>query len=426
MTNLQGYILPLAIYVFAARYSLSASNKRIRDLLFLSVNLGAFVWLSLLTRWNTWNEETIWSLGGEIVLRHIFLVGVYVAAIAAGYYLVRFFVKRELHFLPALLYPIFLLVAVKLFPDFWNSLFDTLDWENWSFGAAIIGLSYMAFRLSYLVLEVRNGVVTMPTLSEYLGFAFFLPTLVVGPISRFSLHQRSIETDETSGLPPERALMRIIVGTTKYFFLANLANQLSYGGIFMDGRPHGLFDLGVAVVFYYLFLYLNFSGFCDIAIGVAALVGIRVSENFNNPFAAHNVKDFWNRWHITLSQYTRDMIFAPLSTSLVRKWGVKYTNFSIAVSIFVVFIVIGLWHGFGPRFALFGLVHAVGVIANHYYTIFLKRRLGRQRYKRYNENPFVNVVATVLTFVYVALSFAVFANGRTMLFIIKDALTAGV
>lgn len=427
MTSILNFFFPLLVYVLGARFSLLLSNRKLRFPLFAIANIGGFIWLTLLSRYHDWDNDTIFSIGTEAVIRHISLIGFYILAIAVGYILLRLLAKRE-GWIPwlAFFYPILLLVLFKYFRFYWDPLLDYLDWEDWVVAATIIGLSYMAFRLSYLVLEVRNGVVEMPTLSEYLGFAFFLPTMLVGPINPYSTHQRSIESIDETNVSTGQALLRIIVGITKYFFLANLANQLSYSGIFMDGKPHGLFDLGVAIVFYYFYLYLNFSGICDIAIGLAGLIGIRVKENFNNPFAAKNVKEFWNRWHITLSEYTRDVIFAPLSKTLIKKFGVKYTNISIALTILVVFIVIGIWHGVGWQFVIFGIIHAVGVIANHYYTVWMKRVLGKANYKKYNENLLINAAAMVLTFGYVAASFAVFANDRNMVSIIKNAIRAGL
>lgn len=427
MSSILNFFLPLLVFVLGARFSLLLPNRKLRPIVFALVNIGAFIWVTLLTRYQEWSNDTIFSIGGEAVIRHISLILFYVLAVALGYFLMRALARRE-GWLPwlAFFYPILLLVIFKYLRDYWDPLLDRVNWEDWVIAAAIIGLSYMAFRLSYLVLEVRNGVVEMPTLSQYLGFAFFLPTMLVGPINPYSTHQNSIETIGKTNVPTGRALLRIVVGLTKYFFLANLANQLSYSGIFMDGKPHGLSDLGTAIVFYYFYLYLNFSGICDIAIGLAALIGIRVKENFNNPFAAKNVKEFWNRWHITLSEYTRDVIFAPLSKSLIKKLGVKYTNFCIALTILVVFVVIGVWHGVGWLFVIFGIIHGVGVIANHYYTIWMKRRLGKEKYKAYNENRLINAAATVLTFGYVATSFIVFANDRNMLGIIKNALRAGL
>jgi membrane protein involved in D-alanine export len=427
LPNLPIFIVTIFFYVVCLRLSLTQASPKTARRLFAAGNVVTFVWLSLLTQFDEWREITILDLGAQAVARHIFLVGFYALIVAGGFFLTRALAKRGGALTwAAFFYPIAILILIKYLYPFWKPLLGRLDWDDWVVAAAVVGISYMAFRLSYLVLEVRNGTAEMPTLSEYLGFAFFLPTLLVGPINPFSAHQSSIREISETSVPIGRCLLRILVGATKYLFLANLANQLSYTGIFLDGKPHALIDLLIAVIFYYLFIYLNFSGFCDMAIGVAGLIGIRVKENFNNPFAARNVKEFWNRWHITLSEYTRDVIFAPLSKFLIKKLGVKYTNFSIAASILVVFLVIGTWHGVGWRFAIFGLIHAVGVIANHYYTIWLKRALGKERYKKYNENPLVNAAAAVFTFLYVAASFAVFANNYNMLGLIRNALRAGL
>jgi D-alanyl-lipoteichoic acid acyltransferase DltB (MBOAT superfamily) len=427
MPKLPIFIVTILFYVICARLSLSFSAGRGGARLFAAGNIAAFIWLSLLTRYDPWLETTILDLGADAVIRHIFLILGYVAFISLGYALMRSFAARD-GILPwlAFFYPITILIFVKYLYGFWNPLLERLDWDSWVITVSIVGLSYMAFRLSRLVVEVRNGTVAMPNLSEYLGFAFFLPTLLVGPINSFANHQSSIRSLNETAMPIGRCLFRILIGATKYIYLANLANQLSYTGLFLDGKPHSLIDLAVAAIFYYLFLYCNFSGICDMAIGVAGLIGIRVSENFDNPFAARNVKEFWNRWHITLSEYTREIIFAPLSKFLIKTFGAGYTNLSISIGIIAVFLVIGVWHGVGWRFAIFGLIHAAGVVANHYYTIVLKKRLGKEGFKRYNENLLINNAARVLTFLYVAASFAVFANDRNMLGIIKNALRDGL
>ena len=166
----------------------------------------------------------------------------------------------------------------------------------------------------------------------------------------------------------------------------------------------------MAAVFYYLFLYCNFSGYCDMAIGAAGLIGIPVPENFQSPLAARNVKDFWNRWHITLSVYMRDVVFSPLSKTFARLFGPANVNHAVAATIFVVFLLVGIWHGVGWNYAAFGAVHALGVVANHYYTIGLKQWLGRDGFKAYNANPWIHAAAVVLTFCYVAASHFFFAN----------------
>ncbi len=417
MPNIQLILVTVIFYVLSARLALSFRSTRIRFPLFAAVNIVGVAMLTLLTRYDAWSASPVLSLGSTAVLRHLLLIGVYVGAISVGYCLVRRFATGSgLRPWIAFFYPICLLVLFRYVPFFWEPLVERLEWPDWAVSLSIIGLSYMAFRLSYLTLEIRNGVAQMPTLSEYLGFAFFLPTILIGPISPFGKHQESTSIKGT--VPVRRALLRIITGAVKVFFLANIANQLSYRGIFLDGNPHGIFDLVVASVFYYLYLFCNFSGFCDMAIGLAALVGISVKENFDNPFAARNVKEFWNRWHITLSEYVRNVVFAPVSTGLIRKLGTDYRNFSISVAITAVFLVIGVWHGLALHYILFGLTHAAAMIANHYYTIWLKTRLGSDRYKLYNQNSFVNAAAVVVTFVYVAFTFSLFANPDEMLALI--------
>ena len=164
------------------------------------------------------------------------------------------------------------------------------------------------------------------------------------------------------------------------------------------------------MIFYYLYLYCNFSGFCDMAIGAAALIGIPVLENFDRPLSARNMKEFWNRWHITLSQWMRDIVFAPLSKFLVRVMGPANVNHAIALTVFVVFLLIGIWHGTGWNFVMFGLAQAIGVVATHYYTIGLKKWLGRDGFKAYNENRWIHAVAVMSTFCYYAATLIFFAN----------------
>jgi D-alanyl-lipoteichoic acid acyltransferase DltB (MBOAT superfamily) len=144
--------------------------------------------------------------------------------------------------------------------------------------------------------------------------------------------------------------------------------------------------------------------------GGAGLIGIPVAENFNQPLLSRNTRDFWNRWHMTLSLYMRDVVFSPLSKYLAMKMGPKNVNHAIAVTIFVVFLLIGVWHGTGWNYAVFGLTQAIGVVTVHYYTLGLKKHLGREKFRAYNENRWIRAAAIVVTFLYFAASFFFFAN----------------
>jgi D-alanyl-lipoteichoic acid acyltransferase DltB (MBOAT superfamily) len=290
----------------------------------------------------------------------------------------------------------------------------------------------MAIRLSGVVIEVRNGTVEAPGLFRYLSFAFFFPTLLVGPISHYQSFEQSVSRPISDKTPSHlsRPLLRIVVGACKYLFLANLCNQLGYTGLVLDHHPHPKIDWLVSMVFYYLYLYCNFSGFCDIAVGSAGVLGIEMPENFDRPFVSRNIKEYWNRWHITLSQYMRDVAFTPLCKALIRLLGPASRDRAIAVAIFVVFTLTGIWHGFGLNYVVFGALHGGAIVAHHYYSGFLKRRLSRQTLLSYNKSRLVHAVCVVLTFLYVSAALSVFANtksiGRTLSFLRIGPCAQGV
>jgi D-alanyl-lipoteichoic acid acyltransferase DltB (MBOAT superfamily) len=384
----------LLAYVVLARFTIRLLSGSFREFIFAVLNLaGVFFFL---------------FYGGKE--HFVFRFGTYVGLVFGLYLLILLFAARRGTW-PWLAFfgPIVALIVVRYVPpSFYVALGHALG-KSWRGPPNMIGISYLAFRCSRLVLEVRNGLVKQPRFLEYLNFAFFLPTMPVGPINTYGNFRRGFEATPYV-VPVGRAALRILVGAVKYQFLGNLCAQLNYSGLLLDDHPHHWLDLPVAMVFYYLFLYLNFSGFCDMAIGSAALIGIPVPENFDNPFAARNVRDFWNRWHITLSLWMRDVVFSPLSKFLVGLFGIQRADHAIALAITIVFLLVGIWHGVGWNFAAFGAMHALGVVANHYYTIFLKRRLGRDGFKAYNSNGCIHASAMGLTFFYCAASFLLFAN----------------
>jgi D-alanyl-lipoteichoic acid acyltransferase DltB (MBOAT superfamily) len=383
----------LLAYVIFGRLVMRGLTGRLRELLFAALNVaGVFFFL---------------FYGGK---EHFVLRFVVYGVLVVGLYLALLLFAERRGSWPWLAFfaPIVALIAIRYVPgEAYVALGHALG-KSWRGVPQMIGISYLAFRCSRLVLEVRNGVVKKPNFIEYLNFAFFLPTMPVGPINTYANFRRGFV--ERYEVPVGRAALRILVGAVKYQFLGNLCNQLTYSGLLFDDHPHRWVDLPVAMLFFFLYLYLNFSGFCDMAIGAAAIIGIPVPENFDHPFAARNVKDFWNRWHITLSAWMRDVVFSPLSKFLVGRMGIALADHAIALTITIVFLLVGIWHGAGWNFAAYGAVHALGVVANHYYTIFLKKKLGREKFKAYNENRWIRAVAVVCTFCYCGASLIFFAN----------------
>jgi D-alanyl-lipoteichoic acid acyltransferase DltB (MBOAT superfamily) len=408
MVPLFRLLVPFFLFPLGAAAVFRLAPWRLRIPLFACLNVFGLLGLCLVT---PMNGLYFWQLKAFLsVAIPVFVL--YLLTVFCHYLLIRAFAVRS-GWIPwlAFLFPIAVMLAVKYVPAVSAPFQNQLRFVGKRHVAEFfIGISYMAFRLSHLVLEVRNGIVPPPTLSEYLSFALFVPTLAVGPINPYSVFRESLYKPNREATPLGRSTLRIVVGLTKYLFLASLFEQLSYSGLLFDTHPHPWVDLPVAAVAFYLYLYLNFSGYCDMAIGTAGLLGIRVIENFDSPFEARNPQDFWNRWHISLSLYMRDMVFSPLSKVLIRSWGPASTPHAIALASFTVFLLIGGWHGLAWNFLIFGALHGAGVVACHYYTIFLKKRLGRAGYTAYGKDWRFRWAGIAGTFVFAAATLFFFSN----------------
>ena len=388
MSGESAALIELTGFVVGARFVVRSLTGVVREFGFAVLNTG-FIYL-------------MYFSGDDRRYASTFIA--YLALVLFQYLMLRVFGEREdWTAWIAFFCPILGLILVRYLPP---SIYTA---HSLAYGPYFIGISYLAFRCSHLVLEVRNKAVKRPSLLEYLSFSFFAPTLLVGPINPYSNFRRAFDPNPEP-IMHVRACMRILVGLIKYKFLGCLFEQLSYSRFLLDEHYHPWIDLPIAAIFYFLFLYCNFSGFCDLAIGGAALIGIPVIENFNNPFAARNMREFWNRWHISLSQYMRDVCFSPVSKYLARLLGPANINHAVAITIMIVFLLIGIWHGTGWNYIVFGLLQGVGVITTHYYTIGLKKWLGRDGFKAYNANPWIHAVGVVTTFCYYSMTLFFFAN----------------
>lgn len=405
--------VPFLFFPIAGYIALRWSPAKLRMPIFAAVNL-VFALAVCLSR-GTYGVRLHYIK--QYIVFSSLMFFVYIVVVGIQYFLLD---KKLGSWLP-LFFPILVLILVKYLPGSWTQFLLPAEFSKKVFADFFLGFSYMAFRLTYMVHEIRNEIVPMPGLSEYLSFAFFVPTLSIGPINPYSAFHNSLTKPDRTLTPIGRSWARILIGLTKYVFLGNLANQLTYDGMLADGLPHHWIDFPIAVAGYCTYLYLNFSGFCDLAIGVSGLLGIHVHENFDRPFSKRNLQEFWAHWHITLTDYMRDMVFVPLSKSLVRRFGPALAPHCIALAIAIVFVLMGIWHGAGPTFVIYGLWHAVGVVAVHYYTLFLKKRLGKVGYAKYRENRVIYHIANAVTLVYFALGLILVANSMHGLKLIFSA-----
>lgn len=216
-----------------------------------------------------------------------------------------------------------------------------------------LGMSYYTFRCIHFLLERLKGQVPAIPLRELVGYLFFLPTLVVGPIHRVADYRRDLKRQRFDSAVLSEGAERILYGYAKISILSNYLVEGVFG-TYIAGLPHqtGALVLYLTTVQMGLNLYLQFAGFSDIAIGFARLLGFKVMENFNWPYLQTNIGAFWRSWHISLSQWCRTYIYG----------GVVSVSRSPGLAVVATMIVIALWHEVSLRFLLWGGYHAAGIL----------------------------------------------------------------
>ena len=286
------------------------------------------------------------------------------------------------------------------------------------FDYAVVGLSYILFRLLHLVLEVGDGAQARPSFPRYLAYLFFFPAFLSGPINRYETFERDL--DQPAGMDADdawRMLRRFLTGFVKVAVVGELV--LMVQGLFAGrldatvaaGGPWvmitGLYAFAAGL--YLLFLYANFSGYTDMAIAVGRLFGIILPENFNRPFMATNFQDFWSRWHITLSEWFRVYFFNPLLKLMMgRISSVKAMPYLGVLALFITFVVLGFWHGSSWEYLLTGVLLGTGISLNKLYQVEMTRRLGKKPYQTLTKRPAYLWASRGLTLAWVSLSLTPF------------------
>lgn len=260
------------------------------------------------------------------------------------------------------------------FIDNLNAIFAVLDTApvQWNPVQVPIGLSFITFQaISYLVDTYRDD--DTPVQGNLIGFSLYLaffPKLLAGPIIRFHEVAKELVTPSISAESFAYGIQRFIIGLGKKVLIANTLAKCA-DNIF--AIPSGSLAGPVAwlgIICYTLQIYFDFSGYSDMAIGLARMFGFRFSENFNYPYISRSITEFWRRWHISLSTWFRDYLFLPLTYALMtnkirRKIadGKCSTPLRSHFCILIVFVLCGFWHGASWNFLIWGTVHGVLLVA---------------------------------------------------------------
>jgi len=266
-----------------------------------------------------------------------------------------------------------------------------------------IGLSFHTFQAMSYTLEVyRGNQKAEKHFGIYALYVMFYPQLVAGPIERPQnlLHQfrekHFFNTEEVKA-----GLLQMAQGLFKKVVIADRISIL-VDHAYADYKTQSGLSLGIAALFYAFQIYCDFSGYSDMAIGAARVMGFKLMTNFNAPFQSKNITEFWRRWHISLSTWFNDYLFAPLVLAK-RDWG----KYGVVFALMITFLISGLWHGAGWNFIIFGGLHGLAISYEFLTKKFRKKMLKATPQLLYNN------LSVVLTFLFACFSWVFFRSVST-------------
>ena len=280
-----------------------------------------------------------------------------------------------------------------------NILFNSnIDQINLPFPLAI---SFVTFQTIAHLVDCYNGKIEKNNLVRYSLFIIFFPQLIAGPIVKYRHMMTQFCDDNNRNFNFKNfnlGLIIILIGLFKKIFLAdNLAFIVEYG--FTNSSSLSFYESWLTSLCFTFQIYFDFSGYIDIATGIALLFNIKLPQNFDSPYKSTSIINFWQRWHITLSHFLTNYIYFPWAKSL------KNVNFlNTMIITFLVFVIAGFWHGPSWLYVIFGSLHGLGLVVNHTFRRFLNYRMN-------------SLLACFFTFNYVNITFVFFRSKN-----IEDAL----
>ncbi|HEV7928472.1 MAG TPA: MBOAT family protein [Verrucomicrobiae bacterium] len=224
-----------------------------------------------------------------------------------------------------------------------------------------IGISFFTFHaISYVMDIYRRKWVAAKNPADVALYIFFFPQLIAGPILRWNAIAPQIASRRQTSERFAYGIRRFAEGLAKKVIIANAVAVPADAifGLSADWRDMTMATAWVGAICYMLQIYFDFSGYSDMAIGLGAMFGFEFMENFNHPYVAQSIRDFWRRWHISLSSWFRDYLYIPLGGNRCSE---KRNKFNLVI----VFLLCGLWHGASWTFVLWGLYHGAFIVMEH-------------------------------------------------------------
>ena len=249
---------------------------------------------------------------------------------------------------------------------------------------AFIGISYMSFKTIQIMLEISDGLIKEKiNIKDYLQFLLFFPTVSAGPIDR----SRRFLTEINEVMPRKEYLelagdgvYRIVLGLLYKVVLSTYVYQMLLA---LNNTSTVVYSIKYMYL-YTLYLFFDFAGYSLMAVGSSNILGIQTPMNFNKPFLSVDIKDFWTRWHITLSTWLRDFVFSRVLMQVIRKKWFKNRLHNATYAYMVNMLVMGFWHGLSVSYIVYGFYHGVLMAGFEVYqkkSNFYKKNKNKNWYK---------------------------------------------
>ena len=299
--------------------------------------------------------------------------------------------KNRTIYIHALIFSILPLALFKILNEFQIDFFG------------FIGISYLTFRCVQIIIEAYDGLIEKISTIDFFSFLFFFPTLVSGPIDRSRRYIEDLNKIYTKKEYVDMlgtGIQKLSVGLLYKFVLSGIFNTLL---IKVTGSYSPQYVIAYAYL-YGFYMFFDFAGYSLMAVGTSYILGIKVPDNFNKPFISVDMKDFWNRWHITLSHWFRDFVFTRFMMNSIKtkrfdsKLKAAFAGFMVNMTI------MGIWHGLSWNYVLYGVYHGLLLGITEVYQKKSKS------YKKYKDNKVYKFVSWFVTINLVMFGFMIFSG----------------
>lgn len=292
------------------------------------------------------------------------------------------------------------LVVLSILPLVVNKVFAITQLHLLAF----IGISYMSFKTIQIMLEISDGLIKEKiSVKDYLQFLLFFPTVSSGPIDR---SRRFL--NEINEVMPRKdylelagsGIYRIVLGLLYKVVLSTYVYQILFA---LSNTGTVIYSIKYMYL-YTLYLFFDFAGYSLMAVGSSNILGIQTPMNFNKPFLSIDIKDFWTRWHITLSTWLRDFVFSRVLMQVIRKKWFKNRLHNAAYAYMVNMLVMGFWHGISVSYIAYGFYH--GILMSGF-EIYQKKS---NFYKKHKNKTWYKLMSWFVTINLVMIGFFIFSG----------------